>query len=265
MIFLILALIISPEKGDVNTPFVATIEKNKITLNQGIEKLKRNPHILFLEAKEDSQLHFTFEPLQEGEITIALADESGVIQVSEAVEVALPTPTLLSLEPVIPFELNQTNEIYFNLLQSGEPSRNKELIRLKTFPWIPLITLLAIGTLLPLGINYLRTRTKKVLPPEEVAWEELKEMQIRPYNSPKDLYEDLTDVIREYIEKKYNLPVSHLTTEEFFKDIPKLKGINTASLQFFLIEADKVKFALKIPTPKEVNALVQAAKQLIQS
>ncbi len=266
MIPLLLALTVIPESGTLNTPFEITIGKDKISLEKGIEELKGNPYILFLDAVEkEGSLHFVIEPIRTGSTIVALAGEKATLEVIEQGEMLLSPPKLLSLDPVIPFELTQTNETYFNLLQANEPHRNVQIIKLKTFPWVPLMALLAIGTLLPAGIHFLRLKTKKELPPEEEAWEELKELQVKKYTSAKDLYEDLTDLVREYIEKKYRLPVSHLTTEEFFHTMPSLKGLNEASLKYFLTEADKVKFAQKVPTPKEVNALVQSAQQLISS
>lgn len=255
---------IKPEKGKLNDTYQLIVSDSKKPFEETLASFKENPLILVKGASQSNGAFlFSFEPMVSGPLTLSVNGESAKIIVEEQAAVTLAPMTPLSFKPVVPFELSQENEIVLNEIAIAQPARNVELIASKTFPWIPLFGLLLIGSLLPLVITYLKGK-KHPLPPKEAAYEELKKMQTKSYASPQDLYEDLTSVVREYIEKSYNLPATRLTTEEFFEKAPAVPNLNRATLDFFLIEADKVKFARKSPSPKEINAAVQAAKQIIK-
>ncbi len=255
---------IKPQEGKLNDHYELVVSDSKTSYQEALESFQQNPLILFIDGKErGKEFTFTFEPLVSGPLVLSVNGETSKIQVAKQKAATLSPMKPLSFEAKIPFELSQENEIYLNEITASQPRLNVDLISSKTFPWIPLFGLLIIGTLLPLLLIYLKGK-KRILPPKEEAMETLKAMQTKTYSTPQDLYEDLTSVVREYLERTYNLPITTLTTEEFFKVAPNLPNLNQATVDFFLEEADKVKFARKTPSPKEINAAVQAAKQIIK-
>lgn len=257
-------IVIKPQQGKLNDHYQLIVSDPKISYKEALASFQQNPLILFIEGKENNKEYvFTFEPLVSGPLVLSVNGETAKIDVAEQKAASIAPMKPLSFEAKIPFELSQENEIVLNEIMASQPQYNVDLITSKTFPWIPLFSLALIGTLLPLLILYLKGK-KKILPPKEAAIETLKAMQTKPYNTPQDLYEDLTAVVREYLERTYRLPITKLTTEEFFKVAPTLPNLNQATIDFFLKEADKVKFARKTPSPKEINAAVQAAKQIIR-
>lgn len=255
---------IKPVEGKLNDHYQLIVTDPKTPYKEALDSFQQNPLILFISGKEnDKEFTFTFEPLVAGPLVLSVNGEAAKFEVAEQKAVTLSLMKPLSFEAKIPFELSQQNEIALNEITASQPRHNVDLISSKTFPWIPLFGLLLIGTLLPLLLIYLKGK-KRILPPKEAAIENLKAMQTKAYSTPQDLYEDLTSVVREYLERTHNLPITKLTTEEFFKISPNLPNLNQATVDFFLEEADKVKFAQKTPSPKEINAAVQAAKQLIR-
>lgn len=255
---------IKPQKGKLNDHYQLTLTDPKTSYKEALEAFQKNPLILFIEGKElNNEFIFTFEPIVSGNLVLSINGETAKAEVTEQSASTLLPMKPLSFEAKIPFELSQENEIALNEIMESQPKYNRDVVSSKTFPWLPLFGLLIIGTLLPLLLLYLKGK-KKILPPKEAAIETLKAMQTKPYSTPQDLYEDLTSVVREYLERTYNLPITKLTTEEFFKIAPAIPNLNQATVDFFLEEADKVKFAKKTPSPKEINAAVQAARQIIR-
>lgn len=255
---------VEPIEGKLNDRYQLILSKPKTSFQEAKTSFLQNPFILFLESQEkDNEFIFTFEPMISGPIVLSVNGEAIKFKVDSIKAATLKPMKPLSYEAVIPFELSQENEILLNEITLSQPKLNVDLVSSKTFPILPILGLLLIGTLLPLLLYYLKGKKKK-LPPKEEALETLKTMQKKSYNSPQDLYEDLTEVVRNYLERTTQLPVTRLTTEEFFKEASLLPSLNRATLDFFLQEADKVKFAKKTPSSKEINAAVQAAKQIIR-
>lgn len=263
MIFLA-ALLITPQQGTLNETYTLSVSDSPLNYEEAKQSFEKNPFILPISsANEDGTFHFYFEPTISGELVINVGKETSNITVKEGPQLIAKPASLIDLAPVIPFKLSQENEIFLNQELAKEPHRNVSIVRSKTFPWFGLFLLLCIGAFLPFAILLLKKRKNAPLAPREEALEELKEMQTKPYTNTQDLYTDLTNLVRTYLEKTYNLPITHLTTEEFFLQTKDMAGLRTPTLEFFLTEADKVKFAQKVPTDKEINSIVQAAKQLI--
>jgi hypothetical protein len=76
----------------------------------------------------------------------------------------------------------------------------------------------------------------------------------------------VSDVIRVYLEERFNLHAPDRTTEEFLNELREGSQLNEehkALLENFLTKCDLVKFARDEPTETELRGLLDAALRLI--
>jgi hypothetical protein len=76
----------------------------------------------------------------------------------------------------------------------------------------------------------------------------------------------VSDVIRVYLEERFNLHAPDRTTEEFLDELRNSSRLNEehkALLENFLMKCDLVKFAREEPTELELRGLLDAALRLI--
>jgi hypothetical protein len=130
--------------------------------------------------------------------------------------------------------------------------------------WI-LSVVVALGLIVAL-ILYLRKRPKKaptlvkqqpVTPIHQVILQKLEELRARKVwqnNGVKDYYSELSDLLREYLEKRFDVKAHEKTTAEILQNL-RTRSIaeeNRDAVQQLLFLADLVKFAKEKPLP-EVN------------
>jgi len=153
----------------------------------------------------------------------------------------------------------------------------KEVSIAASKPWILVaITILAlIGTVIFL-ILWLRKRKEimesLVLPPWTLALSLLHELRTALKNNKvkgQICITRLTDIVRDYLEQRFNIHAPSQTTHEFLMDLDKsdspLELEHKQFLRDFLTAADMVKFA-KLPADQTLleNAM-NKAEQLVQS
>jgi len=96
-----------------------------------------------------------------------------------------------------------------------------------------------------------------ILPPYEVAISKLnaiKQQKLWQHNRSKEYHTELTDVIREYIERTFDIPSMEMTSEEIIQHLNHLKFESKTAylaLNQLLQLADLVKFAKWNPMPDE--------------
>ena len=76
----------------------------------------------------------------------------------------------------------------------------------------------------------------------------------------------VSDVIRLYLEERFNLHAPDRTTEEFLAELREGSQLNEdhkAVLENFLIKCDLVKFARVEPTEPELRDLLESAERLV--
>jgi len=143
------------------------------------------------------------------------------------------------------------------------------------WPWvvIPLVVLLLIAGL----IYYLRKRPKKevvvkVIEPEipvhVIALNKLKELRDKKLwqqGEIKAYYIELSDVLREYLEKRYAIKTHEKTTDEIFDGLKHIdvSGDNKNMLRQILVLSDLVKFAKEKPTPAENDESIEQATSFV--
>lgn len=95
---------------------------------------------------------------------------------------------------------------------------------------------------------------------------ELKEKQLWQKSFVKVYYSELTDIVRNYLDERYDMQTMESTSSEILRDI-KNKNINseeTANLQMLLERADMAKFAKGEPLPDENDRSWNDAFQFVQ-
>lgn len=135
--------------------------------------------------------------------------------------------------------------------------------------WLELLPYL-IGVVLLIAIllfviYYLRRRKKGLpligkpvpkLPPHEealLALKNLQEKKLWQNNKVKEYYSELTDIIRTYIEKRFEVTAMEMTTDEIMAALKPIEidSLLKSRLNAMLRLADMVKFAKASPLPNE--------------
>jgi hypothetical protein len=158
---------------------------------------------------------------------------------------------------------------------AGDPSEDIRDIRGPKFilPWWLVPALLAAVVMLALlGVGawrWLRRRRRpRALLPFEVALQRLED--IRPLMQPQSVREFSTavsDIVRSYIELRFDLIATHRTTEEFLHDLLESSKASLlrhrALLSEFLQQCDLVKFAGISLTPQTMESLHHSARAFV--
>ncbi|MCK9639301.1 MAG: hypothetical protein M0R39_05270 [Prolixibacteraceae bacterium] len=156
----------------------------------------------------------------------------------------------------------------------GAPVTFKEIA-----PWI--LGIILIATIIFFILYAINRRRKNIplftmpvkpkLPPHIVALSELdklKEEQLWQHDKVKDYYTRLTDIIRVYLEERYEVPAMEQTTQEilagFKGDDSQIKGKLYTGLQKTLDTSDLVKFAKYTPLADENHFVLVQAYNLVE-
>lgn len=141
--------------------------------------------------------------------------------------------------------------------------------------WLPLLILLAVGVLAWLVYYFWRRAMSRPQPPAPLppAWESAykKLEQLRRENLPsknqvKEYYIRLSNIVRQYIEARFNVRAPDMTTQEFLESVRRSRDLSARqqdSLKSFLQNCDMVKFAKFIPGPSVCEESFQLARQFV--
>lgn len=106
-------------------------------------------------------------------------------------------------------------------------------------------------------------------PAHEIAYEALRELMGRDYlktGRVREYYFELSDIVRHYIEDRFQLKAPEMTTEEFLATLKYSGVLNSeqkGDMRDFLSHCDMVKFAKYLPEEKEIERSYDSAKKLI--
>ncbi|MCW3122529.1 MAG: hypothetical protein JWQ38_2021, partial [Flavipsychrobacter sp.] len=94
---------------------------------------------------------------------------------------------------------------------------------------------------------------------------ELEAKQLWQKKQVKEYYVELTDIVRSYIEQRFNTPAMELTTDELLYKAQLLKEMQPyhSPLSIILQTADLAKFAKAQPLPEEHVGAMDMAKQFV--
>ncbi len=109
---------------------------------------------------------------------------------------------------------------------------------------------------------------KPALPAHVLALDKLRELRDRKLwqnEQTKEYYIELSEILREYLEKRYLVKTHEKTTDEIFTALKHmdLSGDNKNMLQQILVLSDLVKFAKEKPLPAENELSIENAMLFI--
>jgi hypothetical protein len=118
-------------------------------------------------------------------------------------------------------------------------------------------------------IPIFRLKPKPIVPPHIVAFErleKLKNSQLWQQNLIKEYYSELTDILREYIEKALGIPAIEMTSEELLEKMlnEERKDEEMKMVQEILSIADLAKFAKYQPYIDEHDKCFKLVKKFVE-
>jgi len=144
-------------------------------------------------------------------------------------------------------------------------------------PMIPLLLLLPVVLgvfgiagfvllLLFLLKRSVRTSAEKV-DPGQVAQRKLRKLSSRLSAGmpPPECYEELSNIMRTFLEKHYRIRALEAVTQEIERDLKKLGVAGFESIMNLLAQADLVKFADSRPDAEESRQSLRKAEEVIRS
>jgi len=155
----------------------------------------------------------------------------------------------------------------------------KKPIYIKTYLWLYiLITVLLIAIVAYAVYWYIKRKPEvkeeikeevKRLPEDIEALNRIEEIVSKGYlenGQIKQFYFELSEIIREYLSRRYQIPTLERTTSEILYDLQKVIYGSELYKKFynFFYECDMVKFAKYIPTKNQLKSIVPLAKELIE-
>lgn len=126
------------------------------------------------------------------------------------------------------------------------------------------------------GWLYLRHRARRgaaplAVPPHELAFAELaalRDIDLEDAAAVRRFYFRISEILRAYVEGRFELNATDLTSEEIVALLPGLGGLEaeqSTALQRFLLATDRVKFAHHAPSPAEIEGVWETALRFVET
>jgi len=156
----------------------------------------------------------------------------------------------------------------------GRPQDIKDIkgpMRFSEIGWLLVLAIIAVTVIL-LSAYFIYRKAAGARPvrlPHETALEELEAARSNfSRNSDiKEYYVSISDSIRRYIERVFNLKAPEMTTEEFLNSLQDKHALSMDQkeiLREFLKACDLVKFAKYRPSKSEMEAVYFTAKRFVE-
>ena len=107
-------------------------------------------------------------------------------------------------------------------------------------------------------------------PAHEIAYEELRALVARDLPGQglyKEFYQEVSAILRRYIENRFQLHAPERTTEEFLDELGHTETLSQPQkelLRSFLVHCDLVKFAEEVPGPAQIQETFDRCKAFIE-
>jgi uncharacterized protein YneF (UPF0154 family) len=141
--------------------------------------------------------------------------------------------------------------------------------------WIWALCIVAIAAGVVTWFILRRKRTKEIIrifkPAHEIAYNRLLALvgqKLVEAGKIKEFYEQISDILRHYIEHRFNLHAPERTTEEFLAELPATNVLSETDqdrLAEFLRHCDMVKFAKYSPTTEQIQKTFDLVKDFIET
>ncbi len=108
---------------------------------------------------------------------------------------------------------------------------------------------------------------ERIVPPWEDAAAALQHLEEALPLPPDEFFLRLTDIVREYLERRLGLPATEQTTEEFVRSLEHRDALPSrlqAMLRDFLNTADRIKFAKAEATQQQMIEALRSAERLVR-
>ena len=148
-----------------------------------------------------------------------------------------------------------------------------EMPRQTSYRWVWVITGAAVVAAVALWFGLRKKRNIKLVrifkPAHEIAYDRLRILvgkDLIKAGKIKQFYERISDILRHYIEHRFDLRAPERTTEEFLTELKfteLLSSDNKADLEEFLRHCDLVKFAKYNPTSEQIQQTFDLVKNFI--
>lgn len=182
-----------------------------------------------------------------------------------------PQP-LLPLTQEIHVQMDKENLQALKADQQKEVSYNQKRLKSKSFPWNGVLQV--IGLLL----IFILAKSKNIVPASahevqralssqarEHALQEIERLSRVP--PQKDSYVELSNVLRQFIQRRYQVHSMTITTPEFIKELknhPVIDEGTRSIIEQFITKIDLVKFSNQEPTPQDYNFSLQFARDFVK-
>ena len=143
-----------------------------------------------------------------------------------------------------------------------------------SYLWLWIVLLIIIVAVVALFFLR-RKRTEEIvrifMPAHEIAYNRLRALvkkDLVKAGKIKEFYENISDILRHYIEHRFNLRAPERTTEEFLSELTTaniLSGPDQNNLAEFLNHCDLVKFAKYDPTNEQIQKTFDLVKNFIET
>jgi hypothetical protein len=141
--------------------------------------------------------------------------------------------------------------------------------------WVWVLGAVGIITAAGFWVHLRRRRIKELVrifrPAHEIAYERLRALvrqDLVKAGKVKEFYERISDILRHYIEHRFDLRAPERTTEEFLAELPSagvLAQSDQERLGEFLRHCDLVKFAKYNPTAEQIQRTFDLVKDFIET
>ncbi|MEI8011448.1 MAG: hypothetical protein WCI27_03050 [Candidatus Omnitrophota bacterium] len=141
--------------------------------------------------------------------------------------------------------------------------------------WILALAIIVITAGFAWAVFQWSKRSKPVIPVEiKPAWEialsamqELEGLDFIRQGRVKEYYSELSDIVRHYIEIRFDVRAPEMTTEEFMHVIRYSEKLTPAQQRFlerFLNASDMVKFAQVKPIDEDMKMVMNSARTFVE-
>lgn len=241
------------------------VESPTITPPEGVELVEKQTGDVEKTRKYLKYVdRYTFQTFEPGEYQLADLQISYTNLEGEDKELTLAGPTL-TVKSLLTEEAADIRD----LKPIAEPSQEPAIYYLLA----GLVLLAVIGYLI---YRFFRNRTieevevaEPPIPAHELAYQRLRELELSNYieNGQIERYFTvLSQILREYIEKRFSVKAQEMTTQEFMAQALNsvaMNGDHQDLLRAFMYKADLVKYAQYVPDYLQVQRAFQAAKRFV--
>ena len=144
----------------------------------------------------------------------------------------------------------------------------------KTIFWWLLPSAVIVGVIVAMLLYFREKKTRATIrifkPPHEIAYARLQSLiqkDLVKAGKVKEFYEGVSDILRHYIEDRFEMKAPERTTEEFLfeiRDAGVLSDADRKALAEFLTHCDLVKFAKHSPTTEQIQHTFDLARNFIE-